>query len=256
MSRAHKIGWTLMAISIGLMVYGIMLLASCSKVPMPPVHRSVVFIDRTDSVRLSVCIDDLDLRYKDRLKQGRSVTVRPITDVATEGRIVLELVPYEGQPLFEGHMDEDWRQNHIREFEDSLQSVFDQIAKKPTGFDHTQYLRPFIDELRMLMSYPSDERYVLVFGDVGEFNAISDWVGESETRTINRLARDDRSVWDGLDGVSDLDLNGISITFVYTPTAEREGGYLIRVHYLKRRLEELGAAVTIRGSINRISVGS
>ncbi|MCF8275596.1 MAG: hypothetical protein K9J17_02585 [Flavobacteriales bacterium] len=215
-----------------------------------PTHRRTYLLDRTNEFQLSADSEHVELEFSmDELKQSRRVVIRPVTDILTEDRIHLELPAYRiigewSTTEWEGHKDEEYRRGQIEKFELGVSSTISEVMSERIGYDRTSFIRSLVQELQSLSDYPTDDRALIVFSDLAEFNDERNWLDASPS--LERMKKDDRLVWDEIPGAKELELKGIHIFFIYRPTQNQETSYRTRSEFLKRRLEEQGARVVIR----------
>lgn len=213
-----------------------------------PTHRQVILLDRTDEFEIDPSDETIDLIFsQDEVRQARSVVIRPITELATEDRITLELNAYRlfgtWDESWYGHADERFRKDQIAAFESQLDSTISSMSQGQVGYQKTSFLMPFVKELEILSEQKEDDRTLIVFGDLAEHSSTANWLKNSSE--LRRLAKDDRSVWEQFGG-SELDLSGIKIVFIFRPSSGQEDAYVTRSTYLKNRLTEQGASVHIQ----------
>ena len=224
-----------------------------------PVSRRVIIIDNTDkfTIRPSEALSTPTCS-ESTLSQARWVVIRPITSIATNRRLDLELPAYRQFGVWDeswaGYYDEEYRTAQIEDFEALVRSKVEEVSTAQVGYGNTALLSVLIDELSRLSACPNDDRSIVIFSDLGEHSKENNWLlGSSE---FKRLERDDTTVWSGIEGTIGLDLSGITIELVFQPNERTEHAYLVRANYLKRRLEEIGGTVIIRTKVEHIMMES
>ncbi|MBI1289492.1 MAG: hypothetical protein GC178_18140 [Flavobacteriales bacterium] len=224
------------------------------RTPHRPIYRASYLIDRTDTFGLEpISIVTENSFSWDKLKEGRNIRIRKVSDVVNEDVSILTLETYRdwSNPSTWNFEDNElFRENRIRKFEEELTTTLNAIAIQRTGYGHTAVMEPLIQELLYLQQYPMDDRELFVYSDLGQNTPQDNWISHSVNH--KGLEIDSPHLWTGIDGAYDLtDLSGIHVHLIHRPrNAEDDAEYRLRANYAKNRLTELGAEVYIHGAIN------
>lgn len=243
---------------IGIAIIGAIIYLTVSTTPPPrPVYRASYLLDRTDSFPVvPTIIQSEDAFTWDAIKQAREIRIRRMTDVVSEDVAIITLPVYRDMGDLTSFSLEDndiFRRNRIRKLEEQLDSTLSDLTEQHTGYANSAIMEPIVQELVHLQQYPNDDRELYVFSDLGQNTLTDNWIGEGNT--IQRIASDDTTVWSNIEGTDDLiNLVGIHVHIIHRPaTPLQDQFYRSRAKYLKARLTELGATVSIHGGINRKS---
>lgn len=218
----------------------------------PTEYYNVVLVDRTDTLRVKPDAKRIfSLLNWDNTALARTFRVRTITDVdhgdVTEQHLDACNIPFEPK-TWQINKNDFIRQGEVDAFNDSVRNTIRASVSGRTWYPRTSLWRALVEELIEMQKRPTAIRSIEVYSDLTEFDSESDFL--LDKTALQRLKNDDPAIWQSIPGTSALhNLRDVHVTFTYMARDNTENLRYRRLSsYLERRLQSLGAIVSIQGN--------